>query len=345
MDENIGKRFGRYVIVELDTKRNESLEKHKYRKYYICKCDCGNIRSVEYRELAKGNSKSCGCIRKEQAKERRNYRIGKRYGKLKILSVNDVFTEKYRKKQHTVYYNCICDCGNFCVKNFGVMSSPKRNENYNCGCDTSRLGKRTPIPIGEKFGRLTILGRDDERSTHCRTYIKCQCECGKIVSTERYGVIHGTTKSCGCLMRELNSQTMVDNIRKAKKYGASSKWEMDIGKAIEEKLSSTAKITYHGNENKQLFLKTKNGRHCYYDILIEPFNSNRKIIIECNGCRWHPKERISDWKHPKKPINSRQQYDIDLEKKNLAESLGYEVYYIWDDVSDSKNIDYILGVC
>lgn len=345
MDENIGKRFGRYVILESGTKRNESLEKYKFRKYYICKCDCGNIRSVEHRELIKGKTKSCGCIRKEQAKERRNAIAGKRFGKIQILSVNEVFTEKYRKKCHAVYYNCICDCGNFCVKRFSVLSkSPNRN--YNCGCDKSSPGRRKPLPIGEKFGRLIILGRDNERSTPFRTYIQCRCDCGKIISTERYGVLHGTTKSCGCLMRELNSRTMINNIQKSKKYGASSKWEMNIGKILEEKISNIAKISYFGNENKQLFLKTKNNRHYYYDILIEPFNSNRKIIIECNGCRWHPKERISDWKHPKKPINSQQQYDLDLEKKKiLAESLGYEVYYIWDDVSDGKNIDYILGVC
>ena len=35
-----------------------------------CECDCGNIVYVEKYKLATGHTLSCGCLRKELAKER-----------------------------------------------------------------------------------------------------------------------------------------------------------------------------------------------------------------------------------------------------------------------------------
>lgn len=52
-----GKRFSRLVVIKPD----ENSKKFKW----ICKCDCGNMSSVEAYNLNKGLTKSCGCLHRE----------------------------------------------------------------------------------------------------------------------------------------------------------------------------------------------------------------------------------------------------------------------------------------
>ena len=57
-----GNRFGKLVVLEQD-KTKESRQ-----SYWICKCDCGNIKSVCGTSLKSGKQISCGCIRHERLK-------------------------------------------------------------------------------------------------------------------------------------------------------------------------------------------------------------------------------------------------------------------------------------
>lgn len=68
-----GKTFGRLTILELDEKRNIKELNRKLNgeikqnnTYYICKCACGNIKSVPKSNLKSGKTLSCGCYQKEQ---------------------------------------------------------------------------------------------------------------------------------------------------------------------------------------------------------------------------------------------------------------------------------------
>ena len=60
---------------------------------------------------------------------------------------------------------------------------------------------------GKRFGRLTVLRRDDEESLR-RVFWICQCDCGRIVSVSSCHLNSGHTKSCGCLHKEQLSQRM-----------------------------------------------------------------------------------------------------------------------------------------
>lgn len=42
---------------------------------WLCKCDCGSIVSVQYSNLKRGATRSCGCLNKEK-RESRNYKHG-----------------------------------------------------------------------------------------------------------------------------------------------------------------------------------------------------------------------------------------------------------------------------
>lgn len=56
------KIFGRLTVLEID-KNNSSK-----RVYWKCKCDCGEVVSIAGNDLKSGNTKSCGCFRKENTK-------------------------------------------------------------------------------------------------------------------------------------------------------------------------------------------------------------------------------------------------------------------------------------
>ncbi len=55
-----------------------------------------------------------------------------------------------------------------------------------------------------KFGRLTIIGRSENRGT--RTSWNCKCDCGSVISVTSNQLKRGRTKSCGCLRRETAAQ-------------------------------------------------------------------------------------------------------------------------------------------
>lgn len=64
--------------------------------------------------------------------------------------------------------------------------------------------------VGKKFGRLTVLEvlpsrrRNDGRS---RRIVRAICICGENVDVLVDGILSGKTSSCGCLRRDLPSQT------------------------------------------------------------------------------------------------------------------------------------------
>ena len=57
----IGKKFGKLTVINKDTNK---------KGYVICKCDCGNIKSIRVTSLTKKKkpTTSCGCKQKQKAK-------------------------------------------------------------------------------------------------------------------------------------------------------------------------------------------------------------------------------------------------------------------------------------
>ena len=62
--------------------------------------------------------------------------------------------------------------------------------------------------IGKKFGRLTVIGVKDK----CIRKFKCRCDCGNVVFVRPIDLENGSTKSCGCLKKEI-SDNAVSNDR------------------------------------------------------------------------------------------------------------------------------------
>lgn len=55
---------------------------------------------------------------------------------------------------------------------------------------------------GKRFGRLVALDSESHRVGK-RVYWWCRCDCGEVVAVERRKLLDGTTRSCGCLRREV----------------------------------------------------------------------------------------------------------------------------------------------
>lgn len=54
-----GKRFGMLTVLGIDDRGTR-------KTYWMCQCDCGNVKSVRSDSLQNGAIKSCGCLKKKQ---------------------------------------------------------------------------------------------------------------------------------------------------------------------------------------------------------------------------------------------------------------------------------------
>ena len=61
---NEGEKFGKLTVVKLNKKVEYTNPKGRklLKKYYECKCECGNTVIVYQGKLTSGQTKSCGCI-------------------------------------------------------------------------------------------------------------------------------------------------------------------------------------------------------------------------------------------------------------------------------------------
>lgn len=56
--------------------------------------------------------------------------------------------------------------------------------------------RKYPTPVGQRFGKLTVLGDADKR--HGNRYVTCQCDCGNVTDIYLSNVLSSRSTSCGC---------------------------------------------------------------------------------------------------------------------------------------------------
>lgn len=146
-----GQKFDKLFVDHLDHIENQ-------RRYWYCICDCNgedNIRIISTDVLKSGRSRSCGCTKSKRISESKFIDlIGKRYGRLIVLSENGVVDNSRN-------WNCKCDCGNDKIVSTRDLQS---GHVQSCGCyaiDCNRIG------FGEaSFNSLIIAyrGRAEKRN-------------------------------------------------------------------------------------------------------------------------------------------------------------------------------------
>lgn len=94
---------------------------------------------------------------------------------------------------HGAEYRCICQkCGiDRIASENDFLSTP------HCHCSSTRYGPHRGMASGTKFGKLTVVGREQRkgRVSKAALYL-CQCDCGRTRICRRPALVAGTVTSC-----------------------------------------------------------------------------------------------------------------------------------------------------
>ena len=80
----VGKRYSKLVVLEYASEDKQKYYNGKHRRTWKCQCDCGNICYVTTENLKRGDTPSCGCITKENARKKLNNLTGQKFGHLEV---------------------------------------------------------------------------------------------------------------------------------------------------------------------------------------------------------------------------------------------------------------------
>lgn len=130
---------------------------------------------------------------------------GQKFGEWTVLEKSDRVSSS-----KAIYWKCQCSCGNVkeilgtdlragktlkCKQHFAILEN-RLSKTY----QKNNFNERTNFNesfIGQTFGRLKILEKDVKKNDG--TYVKCQCQCGNIISVRWNNLTSKRTKSCGCI--------------------------------------------------------------------------------------------------------------------------------------------------
>lgn len=139
----IGTRVGRLKVISRAEDRTTVRPSghNRTRRYWNCKCDCGNEVEVRQDALLGETSKSCGCLTKEAAYEqiKKAQAVGYKkpienlsgqvFGRLTVVSQAESSTTPKGRK--LTRWNCECKCGN----TINVLHDAlKAGKAMTCGC-------------------------------------------------------------------------------------------------------------------------------------------------------------------------------------------------------------------
>lgn len=126
--------------------------------------------------------------------------VGRRFGKLTVLNYtkrtyqHQTLKSGLTKKQPLIWYNCICDCGNYVEATRSSLQS--KDGRKSCGCKIGEWYKKNSVLMrkfqpGYKVHKLTVV----EILPEWKYRTVCDCGKEKILTGQRLQYI----KSCGCL--------------------------------------------------------------------------------------------------------------------------------------------------
>jgi len=116
--------------------------------------------------------------------------------KLTVIKRNLTYVKEHNLKKNRVYWDCICECGNYCTSEGRRI---RNGETLSCGCLHKNPWNKRDL-TGQIFGWLTVLGDSGERVPNKYEILwNCKCKCGTIKKIRTTSLTSGKTLSCGCM--------------------------------------------------------------------------------------------------------------------------------------------------
>lgn len=129
--------------------------------------------------------------------------IGKRFGYLTVISRAE------NNEKGNTQWNCKCDCGRNRV---ALGYDLTHGRITTCGCKKYLTGKPSPKRIsliGQKFGKLTVVSLNEDKSKNGILVWNCLCDCGNEFTARGGNLKSGKATHCGC-SRAKHSSNFID---------------------------------------------------------------------------------------------------------------------------------------
>ena len=185
-----GQKFGKLTALYPLEKRNSSGN-----AIWRCKCECGGTRDAIASYLINGSTIGCKDCQTTRGRKFKDI-TGQQFNYLTVL-----YKTNKKDSRNSRIWHCRCVCG----KEVDIPGDRLRSgQAKSCGCKNLRKScsmgsthaiKNSTDLTGQKFGKLTVIGRSANKHRKGR-YWTCKCECGKVKVYDTNTLIHKT--SCGC---------------------------------------------------------------------------------------------------------------------------------------------------
>ena len=239
--------------------RTES-PKRQNATYWVCKCDCGNIRSYDAASLTTGRSKSCGCIQRIDIKSQTDKNIiGTIINNWKIIK-----RDPNNLNSNHVKWIVECTCEKHTQKSMRIDEIKS-----SLGCPYCSTAQNKLIDLtNQKFGHWTVLSKGSIKGCHIMWLCECDCENHTQREVDGYALKTGKSTSCGC---------------------------QHFSKG-EEKIKQLLKNNNLSFETQKIFntCKTSKNKYAKFDFYI-----NNQYLIEFDG-EQHFKLVSIGWNNPEK---------------------------------------------
>lgn len=264
---------------------------------WLCKCECGEICVCSTGSLRSGNTKSCGCLKRDRVKETAKRRetnpisIGDVFGELTVIGESDVRTHQ------SVHWLCKCSCGNTKAIRANQLKS---GDAKSCG----HLEKANLV--GETFGRLTVIKKTKKVKQGQHVKWLCQCICGNETTVVTDALKSGHIVSCGCYRKEVVGLNKKDEGHIAyemnPEYAARECWIyiVEVGKSV-DKIGITFDVehrSFNGQYTRVWWLRSMTRANCWaveQAALLQTRNFIPSSPYKTKGKSTGPTEQRTGW--------------------------------------------------
>lgn len=125
-------------------------------------------------------------------------RIGEQHG---LLEIRD-----WKREGDRTYFYCRCECGNEKWIRADLVID---GTTTSCGCRAAETQFKPVDLTSQIFGRLKAIRPTEKRDKHNGSVIwLCECRCGNRVEVAEGRLIKEEVRSCGCLAKEIQRQSI-----------------------------------------------------------------------------------------------------------------------------------------